>query len=339
MSYLTHDFPHTRNQDSDLRQIVEMYESLKKLPQEWADFKKSVGVIETINDLTIFFGDSYSAYADGLPDQLSKLLGIPTTNYKTFAKGGIGYVTPSDGITLYGLVEQAIASYTSDEKVKVKNIYFFAGINDTNPEQDSNLVESSALLCYSTLKGAFPNAKIHTGMPYPNYTLTRNKLKIPSAISRAALASGSVYIPHLYLALLGKSEYMSADGIHPNYEGFQYLSRYIYSAINKVPDFSYDLYEANGDYASGWIACIRQGGIVTYYGNVTPTDAAGTIINLANTPYVSSMTFFGALVSYGLPVANAYVYNTASGALNFQGVSAGTPYNFSFSTLSGINEF
>ena len=339
MSYLSYDFPHTRNQDSDLRQILEMYETLRNLPNEWENFKKSVANNETINELTIFFGDSYSAYTDGLPDQLSKLLGIPRENYKTFAKSGIGYVRPSDGITLYGLVEQAIAAYTEAEKLKVKNIYFFAGINDTNPEQDKSLVESSATLCYSTLKGVFPNAKIYTGMPYPNHTLTRRKLQIPAAISSAALASGSVYLPHLYLALIGKPDYMSVDGIHPNASGFQYLSRYIYSVINKVPDFSYDLYNPNENYASGWIACIRQGGVVTYYGSVTPNEAAGTIIDLSNSPYVSSMTFFGALVSYGLPVSNAYVYNTAAGALNFQGVTPGTPYNFCFSTLTGINEF
>lgn len=42
MSYLGYDFPHTRNQDSDLTQIIEMYYTLKGLPQSFDDLKKYV---------------------------------------------------------------------------------------------------------------------------------------------------------------------------------------------------------------------------------------------------------------------------------------------------------
>lgn len=33
------EFPHTSNFDSDLRQIIEMYNSVKNLPSEWNEFK------------------------------------------------------------------------------------------------------------------------------------------------------------------------------------------------------------------------------------------------------------------------------------------------------------
>lgn len=42
MSYLHFDFPHTRNQDSDLRQIIEMYYELRGLPKSFSELKNFV---------------------------------------------------------------------------------------------------------------------------------------------------------------------------------------------------------------------------------------------------------------------------------------------------------
>lgn len=39
MGYMN-EFPHSTMFDSDLRQILEMYVSVKNLPAEWAEFKK-----------------------------------------------------------------------------------------------------------------------------------------------------------------------------------------------------------------------------------------------------------------------------------------------------------
>ena len=41
MGYMN-EFPHSRAWDSDLRQILEIYESVKKLPKEFEDFKNSM---------------------------------------------------------------------------------------------------------------------------------------------------------------------------------------------------------------------------------------------------------------------------------------------------------
>ena len=41
MAYM-HEFPHSRTFDSDLREILEMYNAVKKLPDEWKNFKTAV---------------------------------------------------------------------------------------------------------------------------------------------------------------------------------------------------------------------------------------------------------------------------------------------------------
>lgn len=38
MGYMN-EFPHTRNWDSDLREILELVEAVKNLPKQWAEFK------------------------------------------------------------------------------------------------------------------------------------------------------------------------------------------------------------------------------------------------------------------------------------------------------------
>ena len=93
MSYINYDFPHSRNQDSDLSQIVEMYQNLKNLPNDinefkeeakntWFDFlsKFAINALRTVKD--------YGAKGDGTTDDteaIKKCIENESTIY--FPKG------------------------------------------------------------------------------------------------------------------------------------------------------------------------------------------------------------------------------------------------------------
>lgn len=44
MSWLRQDFPHTRNTDSDLTQIIQMYYALRDLPRQWEEYKQNLNL-------------------------------------------------------------------------------------------------------------------------------------------------------------------------------------------------------------------------------------------------------------------------------------------------------
>lgn len=88
MSYLNYDFPHSRNQDSDLRQIIEEYIKLRGIPESFAELKN--------------FVDNYFENLDVQNEINNKLDSLMKSGeFNTY----VGYVTPQmfgakgDGVT------------------------------------------------------------------------------------------------------------------------------------------------------------------------------------------------------------------------------------------------
>lgn len=252
MSYLHFDFPHTRNQDSDLSQIIELYRSLTSLPD------KLPSLISTaVND---YFAshDSllYSEFRNKFANKRVLLIGDSISNlrWSTLFSSDLAAINASltnisyDGACLVSAADyigqaQAFSAMTGEYDI----VIVFIGVNDYYRQYPiGNIADTSPLSVFGALYTIVKKCLTFSAVPElyimsPIKNNVANTLPVQCNIYRAAYYTaanmfGFNYIdgsnaPYLNVANLGVTDRYLSDGTHPDSAYELILYRYIINSI------------------------------------------------------------------------------------------------------------
>lgn len=190
---------------------------------------------------TIMIGDSYGVgttaggQTTGWCDRLKELLNLSNNDFYKYVEGGAGFLKYGiDGHTFLGLLQENIDNIT--DKNSITKIICCGGFNDKD-YGSSNLNNAIQGFC-SYCKHYFPNAKIYIGMVGNCAENTQNGANIRHNINSEVLRAyqnciryGGVYLNGIENILHDYHNFMSSDNIHPSDLGYEFLSAYIFQAL------------------------------------------------------------------------------------------------------------
>jgi capsular exopolysaccharide synthesis family protein len=178
----------------------------------------------------VFIGDSLVSGEGGGGTKWTSLVSSGMSwNEVNLGRGGTGYVTSSD-VNGCGLnycptfVEMADAAIAEKPDIVVIS----GGEND-----GTNSVSTAANTLFANLKKGLPNAQIIVLSPLWKATVYPDALKQASAEIKAAAQANGVRYVAVGNPLEGHPEWFTADGVHPNADGYKKLAAAILSAIKK----------------------------------------------------------------------------------------------------------
>lgn len=241
----------TMAQDGTLEKIINQ-DIFNTINENVANLNNEVNTINnTLNDEnyngTVLIGDSYGQGATYNPDTLSydyinswfyylkQAMHLKDNEVFEWAEGGAGMLsTGTEGHTFGQLLSSHINEIPN--KNLIKQVICCGGYNDRNqplanlPDAVKNFVQ----YC----RAQFPNAKIYIGsIGYDTRIGTTGQtnrnlcaIKVLSSYSYANVYGG-ILLKNVNYCLHDNS-LMSADGYHPNHNGYYFLGHAIYSAIN-----------------------------------------------------------------------------------------------------------
>jgi lysophospholipase L1-like esterase len=183
----------------------------------------------------VFIGDSItqgyksSDTAHRWSTLLSQRLGWVEHNY---AVGGAGYTVVGQSSTgRFDMQCDTAAASTDYDHSQVAFAFLMGGVNDGAPTGDTlNAALARAAASVQTLRAAFPNARIITGMGYSGWLdKTKHSLGNTGIISRlayyrameSALAqAGAEVVPSVWRWLAFNPAWVDEDSVHPNDSGY-----------------------------------------------------------------------------------------------------------------------
>lgn len=194
-----------------------------------------------LENSTIMIGDSYGVGTTsggtivGWCDRLKTLMKLNNNNYFKFVEGSAGFLeTGLAGHTFLTLLQENLQQIP--DKTLIKNVIVCGGYNDNSFESSelNSAVRNFVDYCYENFK----NATVYIGMIGNNGANTETGATIRNNLSERVLRCYQNAITHRAVYLNGVEnimhdyyDFMSADNIHPNDLGYQYLASYIYQAL------------------------------------------------------------------------------------------------------------
>ena len=280
MGYMN-EFPHSRMFDSDLREIIELYFTVKDLPERFAtleeyvenyfsnlDLQKEVDrrISEMVADGTfgtmfsdlstrikrrmILMADSWGTY-DGFDgkhyswtESVKTSLDsvIGSENIINISMGSRGFVyNPVVGTFLNGLQNREIENPST-----VTDVYVLAGTNDMfgiiNGATTYAEIKDAIREFVEYCKGRFPNAIVTIGCVGNHYN-SRDVVKQVRNAYKECVKYGARYATNIEY-ICDSSRFLDASAIHPTGEGFENLAYYITNYILGSPiDVVYEQYD------------------------------------------------------------------------------------------------
>ena len=250
MSYINYDFPHSRNQDSDLREIIEMYFKVRDVPTAFEEFKKNINttinheVIEyldsNINSLVakfgkekniVYIGDSYVQGVGGDGEDIQKFVQkLIGGTYRSFFAGGAGFIRVNiNNETFLSCVNNAVNSIA--DKENITDVVFIGGYNELGVVPTPTVEEFTIAMkkCFDLIRSNFTLATIHlVPMPWINITYNAAHPRIQQRMISAGIANGvhtARYAINWLLEMGG--EVQSGDNIHPSSVGYGIIANYV----------------------------------------------------------------------------------------------------------------
>lgn len=250
MSYINYDFPHSRNQDSDLREIIEMYFKVRDVPAAFEEFKKNINttinheVIEyldsNINSLVakfgkekniVYIGDSYVQGVGGDGEDIQKFVQkLIGGNYRSFFAGGAGFIrVNTNNETFLSCVNNAINSI--EDKENITDVVFIGGYNEIGVVPTPTVEEFTIAMkkCFDLIRSNFTLATIHlVPMPWINIAYNAEFQRIQQRMISAGIANGvhtARYAINWLLDMGG--EVQSGDNVHPSSVGYSIIASYV----------------------------------------------------------------------------------------------------------------
>lgn len=178
----------------------------------------------------VFIGDSLVSGVGGGGTKWTSLVSSGMNwSEVNLGRGGTGYVTSSDangcGISYCPtFVEMADAAIAEKPDIVVIS----GGQND-----GTNSVSTAANTLFANLKKGLPNAQIIVLSPLWEATAYPDALKQTAAEIKAAAQANGVRYVAVGNPLENHPEWVTADGVHPNADGYKKLAAAILSAIKK----------------------------------------------------------------------------------------------------------
>lgn len=192
------------------------------------------------NQSTIVIGDSYAigitsgGTISGWPVKLKKLLNLNDNEFFVGAEGGSGFIAKGNlNHTFLNLLQ----NLNIPDKTLVKRIIVCGGYNDWNLVDDLGTLNSKISEFITYAKNNFQNSKVYLGMISNSSAFTSEGANIRIALKNQVLRSyqNCVVYGGLYLNgiqnVLNFYDFMSADTIHPNQTGYDYLGAYIFNSL------------------------------------------------------------------------------------------------------------
>lgn len=185
----------------------------------------------------VFIGDSYGngegvgvSSGMGWCTKVPQLLGLSTSDYKSFAKGGLAF--SRSGYKIVDYMVQQIGSIPEDFRTAVTDVFVFMGYNDQDYNSSTILNDIGTFCELCADSGSFPNARVHIGMIgwSPEQQIRANIANhVLPAYSQCG-THGAAYIPGGE-SVMHKYTLFGADNIHPTDEGYTILDAAIASAV------------------------------------------------------------------------------------------------------------
>lgn len=191
----------------------------------------------------VWLGDSFSTgwqspgtyLAHSIPSIVSAKLGLNIHNYGV---DDAGYVhTGVNNSTFY---QQAVTSVNDDtlDRESVKYVCILGGVNDFNDVNvNATQIEYASISLINYLMSNYSNATI---IEIPNWCAfnfdysTIDKLLAAGHIDIGNYNRRYMFLKQNLLSLVGRTEYINADNLHPNQNGAAYMAECIYYLINGV---------------------------------------------------------------------------------------------------------
>lgn len=224
-----------QNADTDLQTAITAEETARQNADTalQADINELASeIIAVKKKYYIFIGDSYSVQNNNqLITETASRLGITVNDYYISAEGSSGFAHQGlFGNTFNSLLNNAYAAMTPDERLKVTDIIFMGGANDTLHTDTE--IQNAMEVCAGNCSTKFPDSRVSIAF------LAR--LTDPSKINEAArvcalYSSAPAWSTWQYLRnleyVLHDIDYMSGDGVHPNSAGYSTLAGYLAEAL------------------------------------------------------------------------------------------------------------
>ncbi|MDR7187027.1 lysophospholipase L1-like esterase [Microbacterium trichothecenolyticum] len=202
-----------------------------KVPQYSPPGDASAPTIPSPMPLAVFIGDSYTQGVGGGGVQWPALVGqAQGWDVENLGLGGTGYIRTSD---VNGCGRAYCANYGEaiDEIVGSPSyILVSGGRNDLGlPIAD---VSAAADALFGTLRARYPNAEIFAIAPwFDDDPPPTDPADFTAAIQTAALQHGAVFLD-TGQPLLGRSDLIAEDGLHPDAAGYQALADAVDAALD-----------------------------------------------------------------------------------------------------------
>ena len=220
----------------------------------------------------VFIGDSYAegytpdGTVTGWCNIVVSALGLATSQYGIWYRGGAGFVANTQGRNFLGLLNDS--SMTDPESVT--DVVVAGGYNDNN-ESQANIQAAIATFC-TTCRQKYPNAKIWigeigwSGDASKIYNLSRT---VRNYIE-GANAAGAAYMANVQYAMHEYFKSFATDKIHANAHGQDRIAKAVTTAILGGAADVYFAYEScaftnpiTETNNLGSISCILNNNIVT----------------------------------------------------------------------------
>lgn len=181
----------------------------------------------------IFIGDSYAegytpdGVYTGWPELVATKLGLTSSQYSVWYRGGSGFVENTQGRDFLGLLNDS----TDSDPSSITDVVVAGGYND-NTKAQAAIMNAISVFCGRS-KEKYPNARVWIGeigwssnpaFLYPLSRTVRNYIE-GAANAGAAYMSNVEYSLHEYYTLF------ASDRTHPNQNGQNAIARSIAQAL------------------------------------------------------------------------------------------------------------
>lgn len=256
--------------------------------------KENTEAIEKISgmskvDKILCIGDSYARMEDAQVVSWCKYLGdyIGATSVTKYAEGGSGWGTQGNsGHTFSDLTASAISGIS--DKDRYTHIFIAGGINDANAKTSYDTVKAGAKTVLSTLRSAFPNARI-IAIPllwYNKRTYSRDAFFIPRAVNELCPNYQVEFVNWAWTWGLAEDDCYDGE-IHPTSDGGKLIASYIAQAVNGSYSGREYVYKVS-DFGSGDAFIYCSGGTMSIMVGGTYSSKDGTLNNATRSDNMGS---------------------------------------------------